>query len=378
MVSFFTGPGREVRRPSASLTARSCASGRDPSRRRSLRREHHGERDYGIQAASRSAKGSPRSALSAARVAMSLAEHRSPQGQIGQPATSRGRTDAVLIGLSSASSTAAESSATSSSRSPRDPRPPRAARNVVGIALVEARPVRACSSGVGDPLAASGSIGEAPTLASADASKAATAPRRPRRRRPLPLATAARRAARSTSGSTLPRAAAPLAGNGDSTSRNDRRIRQQHRHRRRRQSDRRFALGAVDRRRRLGPTRRRDFGRPTEDYVQRHRPFNLRQRSNAGAQAATRPAAPGGKPSVGITVYQLPGTNALDVADRIRDRIVGPRSSCEVDAGSATTPRLYPPSRSRKSSAALRDAGPPRRRWSSPVALEAWRRWSSR
>ena len=65
-----------------------------------------------------------------------------------------------------------------------------------------------------------------------------------------------------------------------------------------------------------------------------------------------------GRPSVGLTVYQLPGTNALDVADRIRDRMkeLKQRFPEGSTTRSATTPRRSSASRSPTSSTTLFDA----------------------
>ena len=43
--------------------------------------------------------------------------------------------------------------------------------------------------------------------------------------------------------------------------------------------------------------------------------------SSWGRRTTTRPAPSTASPSVGLSVYQLPGTNALDVAERVRAKM---------------------------------------------------------
>src|SRR2546423_377602 len=66
-----------------------------------------------------------------------------------------------------------------------------------------------------------------------------------------------------------------------------------------------------------GETLGRGPGRPSAAIVR------LRDvaRIELGAQNYNQACTFDGRPSVGLSVYQLPGTNALDVADRVRQRM---------------------------------------------------------
>jgi multidrug efflux pump subunit AcrB len=40
-----------------------------------------------------------------------------------------------------------------------------------------------------------------------------------------------------------------------------------------------------------------------------------------GGQEPEHRCRPGGKPSIGLAVYQLPGSNALDVAEKVKAKM---------------------------------------------------------
>ena len=66
---------------------------------------------------------------------------------------------------------------------------------------------------------------------------------------------------------------------------------------------------------------RRDDGPRSGPALRRHRPPPRRGPHRAGRQNYNQSCTFDGQPSVGLGVYQLPGTNALDVADRVREKM---------------------------------------------------------